>query len=171
MVRWEESDSICFVSRNGNPITLHPVDENDPVLDDYRRIEYNHSILCPKVFLPFLGCDALAVVSFIHGRKLYDMSFARDEYGNKIPNGLGGTVFDENLFHKGFLYMFGGIMGCLAANTAILITVSNQRNKAFDELNLKNMEKLRRKASTQLSMSPTYYPENNALGVNVNLSF
>lgn len=171
MVRWEESDSVCFVSANGNPITLHPVDKNNPVLDEYWRIGFKHSILNPTIFLPLLGCDALAAAAIVHGIQLMKASNARDEYGNKIPNGMGGFVYDKEMDRKGFYYMYGGAMVCMVANMATFKIIGTHRNRAYNELNLRNMEKLRQKASVSLSMTPTYCPEDNAIGANINLSF
>ncbi|MCQ2235313.1 MAG: hypothetical protein MJZ24_11310 [Paludibacteraceae bacterium] len=171
MVRWEESDSVIFVSSNGMPITLSAKPIDDPILKEYYDIDRKYSLRNPAYSIPFISLNVTGLGTLIWGLDEKKKSFIRDSQGNKIPNGYGGYLFDEKLSTKAVLLMVTGGLTIYATNLAFLVVLSNSKSFAYQELNGRNLEKLRRKAQTTVSLSPTYYPEQSALGANLNISF
>lgn len=146
LVRWEEEDSVFFVSANGKPITLTPMSLDDPTLDDYRHIKDRYSLKNPALFLPLIVGDMAGIWMITSAS---DVS-SKKEFSYK---------------------MGGGVLLCIVATLTPIIIMKNGREFAYYELNRKNLAKLRRKASASLTLSPTYCLDRNALGAAVNLSF
>ena len=144
LVRWEEEDSVFFVSANKTPITLTSMSIDDPTLDEYRQIKKKYSMRNPAFFIPLVMGNVVGVWM--------------------IANASGVSS------KKNFMLM-GGVLLCGGATVAPIVAMQYGRESSFYELNQKNLAKLRRKASASLTLSPTYYPDNNAMGAAVNLSF
>lgn len=149
LVRWEEEDSVFFVSANEKPITLTPMSIDDPTLDEYRRIKKNHSWKNPAYFLPI-------IVGEITG--IWMVTSASSELSRNNP---------PLLYYK----LVGGVVICIASIVTPIAIMEHKRESSFYELNQKNLAKLRRKASASLTLSPAYCPTKNAMGAAVNLSF
>lgn len=168
-VRWEEADSLFFVSANGRPITLGELPVDDPVLDEYWQIRKKHSLGNPAYLLPLLGGNAIGAFLIIKGAGMDE--FIRDAYGNKIPNGLGGYLFDDKILGRKIGALVGGGILCFATTIAVPKIMFDNRGNAYMDINRRNLEKLRQKAKVSMSISPSYDPYNNSLGANINLSF
>ncbi len=127
-VRWEEKDSLVFVSQNYEPITLTPFKKNDPLLRDYYKIKKSTSFAHPKYFLPFLAGCALS------GYFMY----------------LGVINDKGSAFVTGIV---GGAVATLSASIAIPILLSEKhRKKKFAELNSLNYEKVKQKLPNELPL-------------------
>lgn len=171
MVRWEESDSVYFVSRNKQIISLSPMSINDELFEEYNSIKRKHSLRNPAYFIPMITGTLLSGYIIKKGVDYNYESYERDEFGNKIPNGLGGYLFDSRKTAKAVICWTGGALLCMSTIMGIPMIISNNREKAFIQLNRRNVEKLRRKASVDVTMLPTYDIEHDCLGANLNISF
>lgn len=170
-VRWDESDSIFFVSANRKPITLSTISADNPVLDKYWQIKKRYSIRDPHYFIPIIGGNILGIILLKKGSDLNKQSYITDGYGNKIPNGHGGYLFDDKMSTKASIELGIGAMCCALSTEVTLLLAQKKREKAFMDLNRRNIEKLRQKAKASMSVSPTYSAENNAMGAAVNIKF
>ena len=153
-VRWEEEDSMFFVSSNGRPITLREISLDDPLLDEYKQVKRKHSLKNPAYFLPLFGSYTVGAILIINGAEKL-----RDAHGDEKKNGRSIATI-----------CVGGIM-CYASTIAVTITMRFRREWAYMDINRRNIEKLRQKAKVSMSISPSYDPSNNSMGANINLSF
>lgn len=148
-VRWEEEDSLMFVSGNGLPITLSPFGKKDPLVKEYYQIKRSTSFGRPQCLIPFLAGTALGGYLMYLGIK----GLINDKYG---------------------VYAAGFSGGLITISTAIAVPVSlckKQRNKKFAELNTRNYEKAKQKIPAEFAFSPLYNPFNSTIGASVNLNF
>lgn len=170
-VRWEESDSIFFVSKNRKPITLNTVLADDPLLDEYWQIRKKHSIINPRYSIPIIAATTIGAIMISSGVKQVKASDIRDEYGNRLQNPDGSYMSDDKMLRKGmFKAIFGGVLIEVIWIERPMNLISN-REKEYMAINRRNIEKLRRKASASLALGPTYEPLFNTFGANINLSF
>lgn len=170
-VRWEEKDSIFFMSANSRPITLREISLEDPLFNEYRQIKRKHSLRNPAYFLPLIAGNVIGALLIKKGVDLDYECFERDANGDKIPNGHGGYLFDEKKLGKAVAaWSIGGIL-CFATTIAVPKIMFDNRKNAYMDINRRNLEKLRQKAKASMSISPSYDPYNNSLGANINLSF
>lgn len=166
MVRWEECDSVYFVSSNNQLISLTPMPEDDPLFNEYNAIDAKHSILKPAYFVPMIAGNILGVLMIKKGFYYDDLVDA-----NKVPNIYGGYDVDSRDIAKAVLCWVGGGLVCFFSTIGIPIICSHNEEKAFMKLNKRNIEKLRRKATVSLSMAPQYDVYHDCLGANINISF
>lgn len=170
-VRWEESDSIFFVSKNRQPITLNTVLADDPLLDEYWQIRKKHSIINPRYSVPIVLGTTIGAILIKSGVKQIKASEIRDIYGNRMQNPDGSYMNDDKMLVKGVLKaVFGGLLIEIVYLERPMALVSN-REKEFMALNRRNIEKLRQKASASVAVAPTYEPQHNTFGASVKLSF
>ncbi len=170
-VRWEDGDSIFFMSANSRPITLTEMPMDDPLFDEYWQIRRKHSLRNPAYLFPLIGGEAFGAFMIIKGFDRKFDEFIRDEHGNKIPNGLGGYLIDDKKLVSKILLWVGGGLLCMTTTILIPSLMLGNRDKAYMNINRKNLEKLRRKALVSVAIAPTYDSQNNTLGANINLSF
>lgn len=171
LVRWEESDSIFFVSKNRKPITLNTVLADDPLLDEYWQIRKKHSIINPRYSVPMVLGTTIGAILIKSGVKQIKASDIRDIYGNRMQNPDGSYMFDDKMLMKGdFKALLGGLLVIIVNMERPAALVSN-REKEFMALNRRNIEKLRQKASASVAVAPTYEPQHNTFGASVKLSF
>lgn len=171
LVCWEESDSIFFVSKNRQPITLNTVLADDPLLDEYWQIRKKHSIINPRYSVPMVLGTTIGAIMISSGVKQMKASAFRDEYGNRLQNPDGSYMNDDKMFIKGdFKAVLGGLLIIIVNMERPMAMVSN-REKEFMALNHRNIEKLRQKASASVAVAPTYEPQHNTFGAIVKLSF
>ena len=153
-VRWEDTDNLMFVSWNGKPITLYPVANDNPVLNEFNTIIRKTSFWRPQYSIPFFVGNATGVY----------LIYASIERLINLPN------YDS--FDWGYAGLFaGGITTIIVSSVVPPTRASTKRNRLLRELNEKNLEKLKSKAQTEVSIAPIYNPTNNAVGASVNLSF
>ena len=170
-VRWEESDSIFFVSKNRKPITLNTVLADDPLLDEYWQIRKKHSIINPRYSIPIIAATTIGAIMISSGIKQVNASDICDEYGNRLQNPDGSYMSDDKMLGKGlFKAILGGVLIEIVYIERPMAMVSN-REKEFMALNRRNIEKLRQKASASVAIAPTYEPQYNTFGASVKLSF
>lgn len=149
-VRWEDSDGLLFVSRDKKPITLHPLVDDDPILDEYKMIKKKTSFWRPQYSIPFFVGNAAGVYL------LYASI---------------NTLTTEHNDLKFFGLFMGGFTTILVSSLVPPLRASAKREHLYNEYNMRNLEKLKRKAQTEVSVAPLYNPANNAIGASVNLSF
>lgn len=171
MVRWEESDSVYFVSKNKKIISLTPMSLDDPLFQKYHAIKRKHSLLNPAYFIPMVAGNILGCIMIKKGIDYNYAQYYRDSNGNRIPNGLGGYMVDEKTSNKAFLFLIGGGVACITTITAVVTIMKTSREKAFIDLNRRNIEKLRRKTAVSVSMAPQYDVYHDSFGANINISF
>lgn len=153
-VRWEDEDNVLFISRNNKPITLFPVSDDDPILDEYKAIKKETSFWRPKYSIPFFVGNAAGLYVMYKGLK---RMITDESNGRSVWNGLG-------------IY-FGGTLVVIFSSVLPTTKASAKRNQMLLNLNERNLEKLKNKAQTEVSIAPIYNPTNNAIGACVNLSF
>lgn len=170
-VRWEESDSIFFVSANRRPVTLNTISANDPLLNEYWQIREKHSLRNPRYFVPMGAGSIIGFVMIRSGVKQIKASEIRDIYGNRMQNPDGSYMNDDKMLMKGiFKAVFGGVL-IEVINLERPMTMVANREKAYMDINRRNIEKLRQKARATVAVAPTYEPQYNTFGANINLSF
>lgn len=150
-VRWEEEDSVVFVAPNFNVLTLNPILPNDPLLDEYNSIMRKTSFWNPKYCIP---------------------TFAGIAMGGLL--GYLGIVlaFNDDLIGWGCSLFAVGFTTVISLPFVISrAKCPSDRTKLFEQMNHRNVEKLRRKADVELSFSPGYNPTYDAMGASVNIKF
>ena len=150
MVKWEEDDSLFFVAANGGLLSFSKTD--DPTNAEYWDVLKNHSFRNPSYLLPSLCGTALSLWAIIEG------------FNKLVTNSGDVTTLESFIF-------YGGAMALCFSWEIPKKIMEKKRRDAFDEINRRNIAKLRQKASASLSLSPSYYSENNAFGAAVNISF
>ena len=149
-VKWEEGDDVYFVNYKKDVVKL-PSDNVD--LSEYEAIRYKYSMRNPEVLWPVLGsglaCIGLLTAGILHA----SLSDHPNDAIIITTNCVGGY----------------GLFLIIPITTAAVL--KNKRNKAFNELNARNMEKLQRKAAT-LSISPAIgVSGQSALGISAQITF
>lgn len=156
LVKWEESDSVYFVSNyNSEPITLAPIDKKDPLLWEYNQIQKRKR------------------TAHLIGGLSYGVSAS-------VLTGLGVNSLVKYCNHNGNRHL---IAACVELGTAFLLVIpyslitshfDDIAKDDYSKINMKNREKLIRKAERaekKLTIGPCYNPENNGIGASVNLNF
>ena len=156
-VKWEESDSVIFISQNGKPVFAgQTLSKDSPLLDDYKAIKKKYSFWQPKYLIP--SVIGIGVGSYCIGHSISLMSSSIKEDSNKkITQGLvwgcvGGGVL-------------GGVLGYILDTK-----ISWGRKNAYKEINKRSMERMKKKANS-LSVQPTLNPLYNAVGMDVSVTF
>lgn len=155
LVRWEESDSIFFVSKNRQPITLSSISANSTLLEEYYQIKRKYSLSNPKILVPFVALNVVGVIMIRKGIKT--MNDVMPGEGDKYMNGLGISSI--------------GVLAFTIGDVAIPSICVNKQKKIYMDINRRNIEKLRQKASASVAVAPTYEPQYNTFGASVKLSF
>lgn len=154
-VRWEENDSIFFVSTNRKPITLNTISADNPLLNEYWQIRKKHSLRNPRYFVPMAAGSIIGFVMIRSGVKQIKAS----------------KINDDKMLMKGILKAaFGGVL-IEVINIERPMTMVANREKAYMEINRRNIEKLRQKGKASMTVSPTYSAANNSMGASINISF
>ena len=150
-VRWTKEDSVYFVDWKGRAYSLGSTYELD--LKERDEIKKKYSWKRPKYLLPIIGGEiacagivTLGVLQIINCDK-------KDEEGNYIYNEYGAKEIDDGKLLLGVITAVIGEIGMIATPSIIISSRKSARKKAYGELNLKQIRKLRQKAST-LSLSP-----------------
>lgn len=148
-VKWEEGDDVYFVNYKKDVIKL-PSDNVD--LSEYEAIRYKYSMRNPEVLWPVVGSELACIGLIVAGVLNLTSDNSNDALGVALSC-IGGYGF----------YLIVPI------TTAVVL--KNKRNKAFNELNTRNMEKLQRKAAT-LSISPAIgVSGQSTLGISAQITF
>lgn len=170
-VRWEESDSMFFVSTNREPITLSTIATKDPVFDEYWQIKDKYSIKNPRYFIPMLSGTLLSGIMLSKAVKLLRDGRMKDEFGNEIQNPDGSYQTNDKNITNGVLLGVGAEIIAIFTFVGTPTSWISKREKAYMEINRRNIEKLRQKAKASMSVSPTYSAENKAMGAAINIQF
>ena len=156
LVKWEESDSVYFISAKGDPISLDPLAKNDPLFKDYNKIHKRASTTKWAVGLSTGVASACLCYYGING--------AIRNFGNDSKKGIIDLVIGV-----------GSPFFVFCIPYAIVSTsIENKAKDSYSKINIKNKNKLIRKAEKaekKLSLAPCYDPETNAVGASVNLNF
>jgi len=147
-VKWEESDSIYFITSKNLPMPLTPnVIEKDFFKDFYYINEQYSFWKQPKFW-------AISLLGYATGTALIVSGFSE---------GLNS--------HKGLVKFLGGSAAMTLTFSYTTLYRITKRKEAFKGINERNLEKLRRKAEQSLSLSPTYYPNEKGIGATVSFTF
>ena len=130
-VRWEETDSVIFVSANGKPITLNPIDKRSPLLSEYYKVRRETSFWNPECLIPSMLFTALG--GFLLYRGVQKLS---DNGGNTLL-GVGLSA--------------GGIGVVVGAIEIPLKKVEKKRTERFRQLNKSSYHKLYSKGRKSLN--------------------
>lgn len=158
LVKWEENDSVYFVSSgNTNPITLAPIDKKDPLLWEYNQIQKRE-----RRSKTIAGLSYGVSASVLTGLGVNGMvKYFKNNKENK-------QQFIESIIELGAACML------VVPYSIILGNIDNNAKHEYSKLNIKNRNKLIRKAERaekKLSVAPCYDSETNAIGASVNLTF
>lgn len=158
-VKWEPSDSIVFFNDYGKPIFVGDLDENSPLLDEYRDIKKRINFWKPKYCIPtFLGAGVGAFCLY----KSIKLSIDEIKYNKSGSVGKKGKQALVWAICGGAA--IGGTLGFF------ITKISLDRLVEYNKINKRNMEKMRNKAAT-LSLIPSYNPIDKAFGMNANITF
>lgn len=123
-VRWEDSDSVIFISANGNPITLNPIDVKSPLLRDYYRIQKESSYWNPQYSIPSILFTALG--------------------GFLVYSGIKEISNNDNVL-LGAGLSIGGIGVVIGAIEIPIKKSEKKKAERYQELNKRSYTKLYRK--------------------------
>lgn len=159
LVKWEESDSVYFVSsRYGfnlpKPITFQPIDKDDPLLWKYNQIRKQEKT--GKLIAGLSYGVTASTLTFFGVKGLVD-------HFKKGKPGLVGPIIE-----LGVAYIL------VVPYSMILTKIKENADDGFSKINIKNRNKLiqkAEKAEKKLSLAPCYDPETNAIGASVNINF
>lgn len=154
-VKWEPSDSIIFINGNGKPMFVGSLDKDSPLLKEYNDVKKKYNFWKPKYIIPTVlgvGVGAFCITKGI--KVLIDKT---------TPDST-----KKNL--KFFAWWMGGFTAIMVPSIWSFVKIQSNRLKAYNEINERSMEKMRKKAAT-LSISPLYNPTDHAIGMHLNLTF
>lgn len=157
-VKWEESDSVIFISPQGKPIFIESLSKDSPLLKEYNEIREKYNIRRPQYFIPTAASIGIGVALIVKGWPLLmsDKDSHPDDYKSRITKGAT-------------YYAIGVIVPCIAI-PIVSGVISSKRQSAYNKINKKNMDKMRQKAA-QFSMQPILNPIDNSVGMNMSLNF
>lgn len=159
LVKWEENDSVYFISNyKSAPITLTPIDKDDPLLWEYNQIkkkERNASLI--------VGLSYGATATVLTGLGVNGLiKYFKNKQTDKKQKLVGPIV------ELATAYML------VVPTSMILGRIEDHARDDCSKINIKNRNKLIRKAEKaekKLSVGPCYDSETNAVGASVNLNF
>lgn len=164
-VRWEDQDSVMFVSENNKPITLNrEVREDDALLTKYNEIQKKYSWKNKKYLVPLLIGEGAGITLAGVGLSMAFKHNSNNKYG---PNNNKNKEIGIGLGTMGIVCM---------AYTPIIIAIvkkvkSKEKDAEFRELNRQNYEKLKRKVNMTTSMGPMIDINTNSFGINLSCKF
>ena len=159
-VKWEESDSVYFVSNRREsfnypaPIAFQPKDKDDPLFWEYNQIRKQEKK--GKLIAGLSYGITASTLTFFGVKGLVD------HFKNGKP-GLVGPVIE-----------LGAAFVLVVPYYTISSRIERRADDGYSKINIKNKNKMilkAEKAEKKLSLSPCYNPEINAFGGSLNLNF
>lgn len=159
--KWEESDSVVFITHNGKPIFVEQSLANDsPLLKEYYDVRKKYSFWHPRYYIPAAIGVGIGVYCIVRGVSfMIDADKKENEQEKKRLNNKGLIIYCVG---GGII---GGTLGYILGSRIPL-----QRAKAYDEINKKSMNKMRNKGAS-LSLQPSVNPIDNSYGIHANLTW
>lgn len=153
-VKWEESDSVIFISQGGKPIFAgYSLSKDSPLLDEYKAIKKKYNFWKPKYWIP--TTIGVGVAGYCFGQSIQWMidDIKKDKVSAKsiILSIVGGGVL-------------GGALGYYWGKIQI------DRGKKYKEINKKGMEKMRKKAAS-IHIHPNFNPFDNSMEIGASINF
>ena len=160
-VKWEEADSVLFISPKGKPIYPWNLSVNSSLLNEYNMIKKEYNFWKPKYCLPTLAITAVGSYIMACGISKMSDSIKEYEYDKKTS--------DRHAIQGSLIFSIGlsAIVGSIGFTHDL---ISLKRQFAYDEINKKNMDKMRKKAG-EFSMQPYLNPDEESIGMNINVIF
>ena len=157
-VKWEESDSVIFISPQGKPIFIESLSKDSPLLKEYNEVREKYNIWRPQYLIPTAASIGIGAALIVKGWPLLmsDKDSHPNDYKSRITKGAT-------------YYAIGVIVPCIAI-PIVSGVISSKRQSAYNKINKKNMDKMRHKAA-QFSMQPILNPIDNSVGMNMSLNF
>lgn len=167
-VKWEPKDSVYFVNSKCNVFSVSPMNELD--LSEYNRIKNNFSWTNPKYLLPLIGTEAIGAAMTFYGVSQIANCRVKDSFGNSIMQSDGSYKVNKGKEIRGIVLSITGLLMMIDSPLIIWGVRSAKRSKAFRKLNDDNLEKLRNKTSSTLSIAP-FVETDNSFGLNAGIHF
>lgn len=162
-VKWEDSDSIVFISPNGKPVFAgQTLSEDSPLLDEYKAIKKKYNLWSPQYSIPSFASIGIGAAFITKGiNEIIDLN-------NK------GRMDDKELNKESLkvaMYMTAGI--CIPMITTYLFwcdLLPKKRLSMYNAYNKKSMDKMKKKAA-ELYMQPTVNPFDKSIDMDVSVNF
>lgn len=161
-VKWEESDSVIFISEDGRPIFMGSLQKNSSLLNEYNEVRHEYNFGRPKYLIPSLvsiGVGAACITRCI-------TMLTHDIRENKgLPKDK-----QKNSDKKEAILLGVGVTIPIVTIAVISDVITKKRQSVYNKINKKSMDKMRQKA-TDFSMQPILNPIDNTIGMNISLNF
>lgn len=157
-VKWEESDSVIFISQEGKPIFAGlSLSKDSPLLDEYKAIKKKHNLWKPKYLIPCLA--GLGVGGYCLGQSI---SWMIDDINDKTKSSASAKTIVLASVGGGII---GGVLGYILDGK-----MSFGRRAAYMKLNKQSLDKMRKKAA-EMHLQPEYDPFNNSISMGASINF
>lgn len=163
-VKWEESDSVIFISQNGKPMSVSTLSKDDPLLKKYNAINEKYNIKRAKYLCPLILGEAVGITCLTYGIvKFVSEIKEENRYGGETEQTKKASIGSYVSAALGFTM-------AIATPSIIENEITRGRRKAYDEINRASMSKMRKKAA-EFSLQPMYNPQYNQFGMALNVKF
>jgi len=157
-VKWEESDSVIFISQNGKPVFAGPtLSKDSPLLDEYKAIKKKYNFWSPQYSIPSFASIGIGVICITKGiNEIIDLS---DKYNN-----LDDKERRKRSTKAGVYMAIGFTIPIVTTAIICCDLLPKKRLSMYKAYNKKSMNKMRKKAA-ELYMQPNMNPFDNSIGM------
>ncbi len=158
-VKWEDSDSVVFISPQGKPMFIESLSNDSPLLKEYNEVKKKYNFWRPQYLIPAVASLGISAVFIAKGCPLVASDkhkYSNDERKSRVKRG-------------GIFIAIGAIIPSITL-PVIYGVIDSKRQSAYNKINKKNMDKMRQKAA-QFSMQPILDPIDNSIGMNMSVNF
>lgn len=159
-VKWEESDSVIFISANGEPAFAGgSIEANSPLLEEYNQVRKKYKWSKPQYLIPTIVSAGAGAYCFVQGLIMMFDGIMDDNHQWNKRNTQGLL-----LYALGAPIITGGVCGFISEH------IKKKRQAAYKEINKRSMDKMRQKA-LDVNIFPEVNPIDESIGMNVRINY
>ena len=158
-VKWEESDSVVFITPEGKPIFAGgALDVNSPLLDEYRQVRKKYNWGKPQYLIPTILSVGVGTYCCVQGLiMMFDgIGDENHEWSKRNTHGI--------LVYACAPIVIGGVCGLISDH------IWKKRWNVYKKINQQSMDKMRGKA-LNVRLNPEVDPFDESIGMNVKIDF
>lgn len=163
-VKWEESDSVIFISAQGKPIFMGTsLSKDSPLLDEYKAIKKKYNFWRPQCSIPSfasIGVGALCIA--MGAKKIADYGSNNKRLSEKEKN--------KRVAKAAALISVGVTIPCVTIAILNQYLVTNKRISLYKIHNKQGMDKMRKKAA-EIQVAPVVNPFDNSMEIGASINF
>ena len=158
-VKWEENDSVVFITPEGKPTFAGgTINVDSPLLDEYRQVRRKYNFGRPQFLIPTIAAIGVGTYCYVDGLIMAINGLDEDaKWTKKSTKGLLLAVVAAPI-------ITGGVCGYIAD------LIQRKRREVYKDINNRSMEKMKQKA-LNVSLYPELDPYDESVGMNVKINF